>query len=98
MVRQESLLQEVVRKPNKWAYQFQQKGNEAQYSFNSSIEEHMESTKKEAANLTPANKQEKAIVTKGKSCLDEGIKAIEVYQKHKDCRQVGSGVDSCSSI
>ena len=64
MARQESLSQEVVKKLNKWAYQFQRKGNEAQYSFNSSIEEHIE-----AAKLTPANEQEKAIVTKVKSIL-----------------------------
>ena len=42
----------------------------------------MESAKKEIAKLTPANEQEKAILTKAKSCLDEGIKAIEVCQKH----------------
>ena len=35
--------------------------------FNSSIKEHIESTKKEAAKLTPANELEKAIVTKAKS-------------------------------
>ena len=79
MARQESLSQEVVKKLNKQAYQFQQKGYEAQYAFNSSTEEHIESTKKEVAKLTPANEQEKAIVTKAKSCLDEGIKAIEVH-------------------
>ena len=59
----------------------------------------MESVKKEVAKLTPANEQEKAIVIKAKNCLDEGIKAIEVHQKaHKDCRQIGIRVGSCSSI
>ena len=79
---QESLSQEVVKKLNKRAYQFQRIGNEAQYAFNLSIEEHIESAQKEVAKLTPANEQEKAIVTKAKNCLDEGIKAIEIRQKH----------------
>ena len=53
MAGQESSSQEVVKKLNKCTYHFQRKGNEAQYLFNSSVEAHLESTKKELAKLTP---------------------------------------------
>ena len=79
---QESSSQEVVKKLNKRMYQFQHKGNEAQYSFNSSVEDHLESAKKELVKLTPEGEQQTAIVKKLKTCLDKGIKAIEVHQKH----------------
>ena len=79
---QESSSQEVVKKLNKRTYQFQRKGNEAQYCFNSSVEDHLEAAKKELAKLTPEGEQQTATVKKLKTCLDEGIKAIEVCQKH----------------
>ena len=41
--------QEVVKKLNKRVYQFRRKGNEAQYAFNSTVEEHMSAAKKELA-------------------------------------------------
>ena len=79
---QESSSQEVVKKLNKRTYHFQRKGNEAQYLFNSSVEDHLESAKKELAKLTPENDVQTATVKRVKTCLDEGTKAIEVRQKH----------------
>ena len=82
MVEQESSSQEVVKKLNKHTYHFQRKGNEAQYLFNSSVEDHLESTKKELTKQTPENDVQTAIVKRVKICLDEGTEAIEVRQKH----------------
>ena len=79
---QECSSQEVVKKLNKRVYQFRRKGNEAQYAFNSTVEEHMSVAKKELAKLPAEDEQEKAVVKRLKTCLDEGIKAIEVRQKH----------------
>ena len=61
-VEQESSSQEVVKKLNKLTYHFQRKGNEAQYLFNSLVEDHLESTKKELAKQTPENDMQTAIV------------------------------------
>ena len=85
-VGQESSSQEVVKKLNKRTYQFQRKGNEAQYLFNSSVENRLESAKKELTKLTPASDVQTAIVKRVKTYLDEGTKAIEVCQKHKKLR------------
>ena len=81
-VEQESSSQEVVKKLNKRTYHFQRKGNEAQYLFNSSVEDHLESTKKELTKKTPENDVQTAIVKRVKICIVEGTKAIEVCQKH----------------
>ena len=42
----------------------------------------MESGKKELAKLTPEGEKRMAMMKKLKTCLNKGIKAIEVYQKH----------------
>ena len=63
-VEQESSSQEVVKKLNKLTYHFQRKGNEAQYLFNSLVEDHLESTKKELAKQTPENDMQTATVKK----------------------------------
>ena len=81
-VEQESSSQEVVKKLNKLTYHFQRKGNEAQYLFNSLVEDHLESTKKELAKQTPENDMQTAIVKRVKICIDEGTKVIEVCQEH----------------
>ena len=79
---QESSSQEVVKKLNKYTYHFQRKENEAQYLFNSSAEDHLESAKKELTKLTLVSYLQTAIVKRVKTCLDEGTKVIEVHQKH----------------
>ena len=79
---QESSSQEVVNKLNKRAYQFQKKGNEAQFIFNSSVEDHISAAKKELKKLDPTGEQDKTTVKNATTHLDEGIKVIEVRQKH----------------
>ena len=79
---QESSLQEVVKKLNKRTYQFKRKGNEAQYTFNTTIEEHIDAVRKELRKLNPVEENNKAIVMKTGELLKEGIKATEVRQKH----------------
>ena len=79
---QESSSQEVVKKLNKRAYQFQKKGNEAQFIFNSSVEDHISAAKKELKKLDPTGEQDKTTLKNATTHLDEGIKAIEVRQKH----------------
>ena len=80
--RQESSSQEVVKKLNKRTYQFKRKGNEAQYVFNTTVEEHIDAARKELGKMNPTDKHEKAIVKKTGDLLKEGMKAIEVQQKH----------------
>ena len=79
---QESSSQEVVKKLNRRAYQFQKKGNEAQFNFNSSVDDHISAAKKELKKLTPTGEQDRAIIQNVTNHLDEGTKLIEVRQKH----------------
>ena len=79
---QESSSQEVVKKLNRRAYQFQKKGNEAQFNFNTSVEDHITAAKKELKKLSPTEGQDKTTVQNVTNHLEEGIKAIEVRQKH----------------
>ena len=69
-----------MKKLNKRTYQFKRKGNEAQYTFNTTVEEH--TARKELGKLNPVEGNDKAIVKKTCELLKEGIKAIEVRQKH----------------
>ena len=79
---QETSSQEVVKRLNKRSYQFKRKGNEAQFVFNTTVEEHFDAARKELGKLNPTNEHEKDIVKKTAAPLKEGIKAIEVRQKH----------------
>ena len=78
---QESSSQEVVKKLTKRTYQFKRKGNEAQYTFNTTVEEHIDAARKELGKLNPVEENDKAILKKTGELLKEGIKAIEVRQK-----------------
>lgn len=71
-----------MKKLNKRTYQFKKKGNEAQYSFNTTIEEHIDAARKELGKLDPTEEQDKAIVKKVGDYLGEDMKAIKVRQKH----------------
>ena len=53
---QESASQEVVKKIEKRSYQFQRKGNEEQFKFNTLVEEHMGAAIKELGKLSPTDK------------------------------------------
>ena len=81
MAGQESSSQEVVKKVNKCTFQFKRKGNEAQYTFNTTVEEHVDTATKELGRLNPTAEHDKAIVKKTGELLKEGMKAIEVRQK-----------------
>ena len=79
---QESSSQEVVKKRNKRTYQFKRKVNEAQYTFNTTVEEHIDAARKKLGKLNLVEEHNKAIVKKTGELLKEGTKAIEVRQKH----------------
>ena len=96
---QENLSQEVVKKLNRQVHQFQKKGNEAQFNFNASIEDHIDAAKKELGKSNPTGDQENTIIKKVIAHLDEGMKAIEVRQKHvRIADQSEFGVGCCSSL
>ena len=78
---QECTSQEVARMMGKRSYQFRKKGNEAQFDFNTKVEDHIEAARKELGKVTPSN-PDKATVSKAIAHLDEGTKAIVVRQKH----------------
>ena len=71
-----------MKKHKKRTYQFKRKGNEAQYTFNTTVEEHIDAARKELRKLNPVEEHNKAIAKKTGKLLKEGIKAIEVRQKH----------------
>ena len=79
---QESSSEEVVSKLKQRAYRFKQKGNEAQFAFNSSVEERIQSAKRELTKLTTADSKDQSSVRKATIQLDEGLKAIACRQKH----------------
>ena len=79
---QESASQEVVKKLEKRSYQFRRKGNEEQFKFNASVEEHIEAAKKELGKLAPTDDGQKGTVQHTAQHLDEGTKVIAVRQKH----------------
>ena len=81
---QESSSHEVVAKLQKRTYQFKKKGNEAQFTFNTTVEEHIEAAKRELGKLTPGNEKEQATTKRAAAHLHEGLKAIACRQKHKD--------------
>ena len=75
---QESASQEVVKRIEKRSYQFRRKGNEEQFKFNASVEEHIEAAKKELEKLAPTDKGQKGIVQRTAQHLDEGTKALGI--------------------
>ena len=78
----ESASQEVVKKIEKRLYHFRRKGNEEQFKFKATVEEHMGVAMKELGKLTPTAEGQKAIVHRTTQHLDEGTKAIAVWRKH----------------
>ena len=57
-------------------------GNKVQYTFNTTVVEHIDAVRKELGKLKPVEEHDKAIVKNTGELLKEGIKAIEVRQKH----------------
>ena len=64
--------------------------------FNSSVEEHIETAKKEVAKVLPsASEDQRTALTKAMTELNKGTKVIAVRQKHikiADCSELGWGV------
>ena len=80
---QEEASQEVARKLDKRPFQFQKKGNKAQFSFNAAVEEHVEATKKEMLRaMSTATEAQQPIIKKAMTELDKGMKAIATRQKY----------------
>ena len=71
-----------MKRIEKRSYQFCRKGNEKQFRFNASVEEHIDSAKKELRKLTPTEEGQKAIAQRTAQHLDEGTKVLVVRQKH----------------
>ena len=89
---QESSSEEVVSKLKQRAYRFKRKGNEAQFVFNSSVEERIHSAKRELMKLTTPDPRDQTIVRKATLQLDDDLKAIACQQKHikiADCSELG---------
>ena len=57
---QEKASQDLESKINKSTYQFRKKGNEVQFSFNSSVKESISAAKQELARLTPTGSDQQA--------------------------------------
>ena len=80
---QEAASQEVVKIIDKRSYQFQKKGNETQFLFNASVDEHLDSARKELVKVMPgATEEQQTTIKKAVLELDKGSKAIATRQKH----------------
>ena len=79
---QDSTSQEVMAKMNKKAYHFKKKGNEAQFIFNSTVEDHINAAKKTLGKMAPNSDADKAALEKATTELNQGKEAIRVRQKH----------------
>ena len=79
---QEKTSKELAQKITKSSYQFQKKGHEKQFSFNSGIEESITAARSELAKLTPSGEKEQEALKKASASLDEGAKALATRQKH----------------
>ena len=84
---QESSSQEVVEKIQKCSYQFRRKGNEEQFKFNASVDEHLSAAKKELGKLEPWTEEEKKIVTHSKGSPRRRYERNSgLAEAHKDSR------------
>ena len=66
-----STSQEVMVKMNKKAYHFKKKGNEAQFIFNSTVEDHIDAAKKILGKVAPNSDADKAALEKATTELDQ---------------------------
>ena len=76
MASQEDASEEVVTNLKQRSCQFRRKGSEAQFQFNSSVEDHVQFAKQEIAKLTPTDAKDQTIVIKATLHLDQGLQAI----------------------
>ena len=79
---QEKASQELAQRISKSSYQFQWKGHERQFHFNSSVQESIATARNELAKMVPAGEKEREALKKATDSLDEGAKALATRQKH----------------
>ena len=79
---QERTSQELALKINKSSYEFKKKSNKIQFQINAGIEESICTAIKELARANTMDSREKEAVQKTRVLLDEGLKALEMQQKH----------------
>ena len=79
---QSSSSRDVMAKLNKRSYQFKRKGNEAQFSFNESVDEHIDAAKRQLERVPTTNEAAKQSLKRAVEELDQGKEAIHIRQKH----------------
>ena len=72
----------MTHKISKSSHQFQRKGHEKQFNFNSSVHDSIATAKNELSKLMPAGEREKEVLKKATDSLDKGAKALATRQKH----------------
>jgi len=72
-----------VAKLNKRSYQFKRKGNEAQFTFNESVYEHINVAKGQLGHILATDKAAKQALKRAVGELHQGKEAIHVRLKHK---------------
>jgi len=82
-VCQASSSQKMLAKLNKKSYQFKMKGNKAQFTFNCSIEEHINTAKKSITKMSSSSDADKAALEKAMANLDQGKEAIHIRQNRR---------------
>ena len=95
---QERMSQDLPQRITKPSYQFQQKSNEHQFSFNSGIQESIAAARSELSKLKPSDEQGKAAITKVESVLDEGTKALATRQNTSNWQTAWSSGGPLSGI
>ena len=78
---QEKTSKELAQKITKSSYQFQRKGHERQFNFNSGIQESIAAGQSELAKVTPVSEMEKEMLKKVTASLDESAKALATRQE-----------------
>ena len=78
----ERTTKELAQKITRSLYQFKRKAHKIQFNLNSEIEESIGAAKKELLKLTTNNEQDKGVMKKAETFLDEGLKTLEKRQKH----------------
>lgn len=74
--KQESASMEVTKMIGKRSHPFQKKGNEAQFNFNTEVEEQMEAAKEELAKIPPSD----LVSARGMNCIERSTKSTLKWQ------------------
>ena len=73
----ERTTKELAQKIVKSSYQFKKKAYEIQFNLNSKIKESIGAAKKELLKLTTNDEQDKGVIKKAETFLDEGLKTLK---------------------